>query len=178
MHTGASLSTREDKKPQMILDYNSTKGEVDNLDKVGAAYSCQRKTARWLLVIFNHTVDVPMSHGLKSPRSGMPANFYLRQLFLEELGKAHVKIQASLILSSFGSKVKLRSPKQRPVDTGEKKGKRCQVCPSREDSKTSSSWLKSKNHICSPTVTFWPSCGEKWKCWTLNKRVYWNSYKI
>lgn len=45
MHTDASLTTREDKKPQMILDYNATKGGVDNLDKVTATYSCQRKTA-------------------------------------------------------------------------------------------------------------------------------------
>ncbi|KAI3351310.1 hypothetical protein L3Q82_005847 [Scortum barcoo] len=58
MHTEASLSTREDMKPQMILDYNSTKGGADNLDKVTATYSCQRKTARWSLVIFYNTVDV------------------------------------------------------------------------------------------------------------------------
>ncbi|KAF3706946.1 PiggyBac transposable element-derived protein 4 [Channa argus] len=44
MHTDASLSTREDKKLQMILDSNSTKGGADNL--VTATYSCQRKTAR------------------------------------------------------------------------------------------------------------------------------------
>ena len=40
MHRDASLSTREDRKPQMILDYNSTKGGVDNLDKVTATYCC------------------------------------------------------------------------------------------------------------------------------------------
>ncbi|XP_062864594.1 piggyBac transposable element-derived protein 4-like [Trichomycterus rosablanca] len=58
MHKDASLSTREDMKPQMILDYNSTKGGVDNLDKVIATYSCQRKTARWPLVVFYNIVDV------------------------------------------------------------------------------------------------------------------------
>ncbi|KAK2920618.1 hypothetical protein Q8A73_000103 [Channa argus] len=40
MHTDASLSTREDKKLQMILDSNSTKGGADNL--VTATYSCQQ----------------------------------------------------------------------------------------------------------------------------------------
>ncbi|KAK2906236.1 hypothetical protein Q8A73_010179 [Channa argus] len=50
MHTDAFLSTREDKKPRMILDYNSTKEGVDNLDKITATYSCQRKTARWPLL--------------------------------------------------------------------------------------------------------------------------------
>ncbi|KAK1895766.1 PiggyBac transposable element-derived protein 4, partial [Dissostichus eleginoides] len=33
MHKDAVLSTREDRKPQMVLDYNGTKGGVDNLDK-------------------------------------------------------------------------------------------------------------------------------------------------
>ncbi|KAK6307271.1 hypothetical protein J4Q44_G00224190 [Coregonus suidteri] len=58
MHKDASLSAREDIKPQIILDYNSTKGGVDNLDKVTATYSCQRMTARWPLVIFYNIVDV------------------------------------------------------------------------------------------------------------------------
>lgn len=31
MHKDAVLSTREDRKPQMVLDYNETKGGVDNL---------------------------------------------------------------------------------------------------------------------------------------------------
>lgn len=31
MHIDASLSIREDMKPQMILDFNSTKGGLDNL---------------------------------------------------------------------------------------------------------------------------------------------------
>ena len=58
VHTDVSLTTREDMKPQIILDHNSTKGGVDNLDKVTATYSCQRKTARWPLLIFNNIVDV------------------------------------------------------------------------------------------------------------------------
>lgn len=53
------------------------------------------------------------------------------------------------------------SPNQHPVDTGGKRRKICQVCPSREDSKTSTSCVKCKNYICRKhTVTFCPSCGE------------------
>ncbi|XP_067234874.1 piggyBac transposable element-derived protein 4-like [Chanodichthys erythropterus] len=33
-HKDAAISEREDRKPTMILDYNSTKGGVDNLDKI------------------------------------------------------------------------------------------------------------------------------------------------
>lgn len=33
-HKDAAVSECEDRKPEMILDYNATKGGVDNLDKV------------------------------------------------------------------------------------------------------------------------------------------------
>ena len=47
MHKDTVLSTREDRKPQIVLDYNGTKGGVDNLDKVTATY--RHITARWTL---------------------------------------------------------------------------------------------------------------------------------
>lgn len=34
LHRDTAVSTREDKKPNAILDYNRNKGGVDNLDKV------------------------------------------------------------------------------------------------------------------------------------------------
>lgn len=34
LHRDAAVSTREDKKPNAVLDYNRNKGGVDNLDKV------------------------------------------------------------------------------------------------------------------------------------------------
>lgn len=34
LHRDAAESTREDKKPNAVLDYNKNKGGVDNLDKV------------------------------------------------------------------------------------------------------------------------------------------------
>ncbi|XP_063741958.1 piggyBac transposable element-derived protein 4-like [Eleginops maclovinus] len=185
MSTIASLSTREDMKPQMILDYNSTKGGVDNLDKVTATYSCQRKTARWPLVIFYNIVDMSAYNAYvlwtAINQKWNAGKLYRRRLFLEELGKALItpKIQTrarparSPAAAAVIEKVKLRSPdqpaaspnptspNQHPVDTGGKKRKRCQVCPSREDSKTSTSCVKCKNYICRKhTVTFCPSCRE------------------
>ncbi|KAM6960634.1 mucin-5B-like [Aplochiton taeniatus] len=99
MHKDASLSTRENLKPQMILDYNSTKGGVDNLDKVTATYSCQRKTARWPLVVFHNIVDVSAYNAyvlwIEINEQWNASELYRRRLFLEELGKALVtpKIQ-------------------------------------------------------------------------------------
>ncbi|KAF8788012.1 PiggyBac transposable element-derived protein like [Argiope bruennichi] len=39
-------------KPEVILDYNMTKGGVDTCDKMCAAYSVSRITRRWPLVLF------------------------------------------------------------------------------------------------------------------------------
>ncbi|KAJ8386982.1 hypothetical protein AAFF_G00161590 [Aldrovandia affinis] len=58
LHKNDEISTRGDHKPNMILDYNATKGGVDNLDKVTGTYSTKRMTARWPLVIFFNIIDV------------------------------------------------------------------------------------------------------------------------
>ncbi|XP_021162792.2 piggyBac transposable element-derived protein 3 isoform X1 [Fundulus heteroclitus] len=173
MHADVSLSTREDLMPQMILDYNSTKGGVDNLDKVTATYSCQRRTARWPLVIFYNIVDVSAYNAYvlwtEINQQWNAGKLHRRRLFLEELGKALVtpKMQTrarparSPAAAAVIEKLKLRSPNQHQVETGEKKRKRCQVCPSRDDSKTSTTCVKCMNYICRKhTVTFCPSCGE------------------
>ena len=42
LHAKAEVvSRRRDMKPAIILDYNSNKGGVDNLDKVIGTYSCR-----------------------------------------------------------------------------------------------------------------------------------------
>ncbi|KAL7854606.1 hypothetical protein SRHO_G00167960 [Serrasalmus rhombeus] len=176
MHKDASLSTREDMKPQMILDYNSTKGGVDNLDKVTATYSCQRTTARWPLVLFYNIVDVSAYSAyvlwIEINQQWNASKLYRRRLFLEELGKALFtpKIQTrarparSPAAAAVITKVQERAsdrPTMDPLDTGAKKRRRCQVCPSRDDSKTSTCCVRCKTYICRKhTVTFCPSCGE------------------
>ncbi|XP_039550046.1 piggyBac transposable element-derived protein 4-like, partial [Pimephales promelas] len=95
MHKDAVLSDREDRKPQMVLDYNETKGGVDNLDKVTATYSCRRMTARWPLVIFFNIIDVSAYNAFvlwreinKDWNSGKLSR---RRIFLEQLGYELVK---------------------------------------------------------------------------------------
>ena len=56
-HRRAELSAREDRKPQVILDYNSCKGAVDTIDQMIATYSCARATRRWPLRLFFHLLD-------------------------------------------------------------------------------------------------------------------------
>lgn len=45
-------------KPEMIIDYNDSKGGVDTLDKMCAAYDCARNTKRWPMVIFYSLLNV------------------------------------------------------------------------------------------------------------------------
>ena len=40
------------KKPEIILDYNMTKGGVDTCDKMCASYSISRVTRQWPLAVF------------------------------------------------------------------------------------------------------------------------------
>ncbi|KAK7149281.1 hypothetical protein R3I94_008798 [Phoxinus phoxinus] len=48
LHGEASVSSRDDKKPQIILDYTKSKGGVDN--KMVATCPAKRKTPRWPMV--------------------------------------------------------------------------------------------------------------------------------
>ncbi|KAJ8349439.1 hypothetical protein SKAU_G00245690 [Synaphobranchus kaupii] len=57
-HREPSMSEAEHQKPTIILDYNSCKGGVDNLDKVVGTYSCRRKSCRWPLTLFYNILDV------------------------------------------------------------------------------------------------------------------------
>ncbi|KAM3595866.1 uncharacterized protein V6R79_004187 [Siganus canaliculatus] len=94
LHRDVSVSTREDKKPDAILDYNKNKGGVDNLDKVTGTYFCQRKTARWPMVVFFNISDVSAYNAFVVWIEVNPAwkqgKYFKRRLFLEELGKALV----------------------------------------------------------------------------------------
>ncbi|KAM3926735.1 piggyBac transposable element-derived protein 4-like [Leptodactylus fuscus] len=58
MHYDNAVSDREDRKPDIILDYNATKGAVDTLDQVISTYTCKRKTNRWPMILFYNILDV------------------------------------------------------------------------------------------------------------------------
>jgi hypothetical protein len=49
---------QEHQKPEIIMDYNSTKGGVDNLDKLVTGCSYKRRTLRWPLVIFFNILNI------------------------------------------------------------------------------------------------------------------------
>ncbi|KAG1971378.1 hypothetical protein F2P79_002510 [Pimephales promelas] len=94
LHRDAAISNKDHKKPEIILDYNKTKGGVDTLDKLVGTYTCQRKTVHWPMVVFFNMLDVSAYNSLVlwtevNPMWNQKKNFK-RRLFLEELGEALV----------------------------------------------------------------------------------------
>lgn len=57
-HSTAEIVETRSKKPQMIIDYNKTKGGVDVFDQMVSVYSCSRQTNRWPMVVFYNLLDV------------------------------------------------------------------------------------------------------------------------
>ena len=53
-----SLSNEDYKKPNMILEYNCTKGGVENADKLAREYFCARQTSRLPLRRFTNILDI------------------------------------------------------------------------------------------------------------------------
>ncbi|KAJ8941259.1 hypothetical protein NQ314_010457 [Rhamnusium bicolor] len=58
MHQDGIVSHMDQKKSEIILEYNRTKGGVDNLNKLVRTYSSKRKTKRWKMVVFFNTLGI------------------------------------------------------------------------------------------------------------------------
>ncbi|KRZ01729.1 hypothetical protein T11_17064 [Trichinella zimbabwensis] len=50
---------RDDKRPNIINDYNLGKGGVDSMDARIENFGCKRKTNRYTMLMFHLIVDVP-----------------------------------------------------------------------------------------------------------------------
>lgn len=51
LHRDGKLSVQEHQKPESIMDCDTTKEGVENMDKLETVYSCKRRTICWSLVI-------------------------------------------------------------------------------------------------------------------------------
>jgi hypothetical protein len=64
-HADGQLSADPPNKPQIIMDYNMTKGGVDNADKLVGEKTCARKTLRWPFRIFMKCVYMNINEMFK-----------------------------------------------------------------------------------------------------------------
>ncbi|KAK3542374.1 hypothetical protein QTP86_025851, partial [Hemibagrus guttatus] len=164
LHRDTSVSATEDKKPQIILDYNKNKGGVDNLDKVTSVYSCKRMTARWLLTVFYNMLDVSAYNSFVLWREIDPSwnrgKCHNRRLFLEELGRelvtpllrrrqvlprtpASARLVMEVLQGASTSAAAPLHPAAPPRPSA--KRRRCQFCTN--DTKTSTRCQKCDAHI-------------------------------
>ena len=58
LHHSNEISERSDKKPQIIMDYNASKGAVNTLDQLVSTCICKRKTTRWPMILLYNILDV------------------------------------------------------------------------------------------------------------------------
>lgn len=95
LHFEKKVDTSECKKPQAILDYNSTKGAVDTLDKMISCYTCRRKTKRWPVVVFSNVLDISAVNAyilfLAANPDWKVKSKRRRRLFIESLGMGLVQ---------------------------------------------------------------------------------------
>ncbi|RWS28106.1 piggyBac transposable element-derived protein 4-like protein [Leptotrombidium deliense] len=60
LHTNKRITgtSRETMRPSMIVDYNQSKGFVDNCNRMLKLFTCQRIYRKWTLVYFSRLVDI------------------------------------------------------------------------------------------------------------------------
>ncbi len=58
MHDQPEVDSTDNRKTQVILDYNKTKAGVDTMDQVTHCYSTKRMIRRWPMVIFFNMLDI------------------------------------------------------------------------------------------------------------------------
>lgn len=147
MHDAPTIdeSTGEQRKPEIVTFYNSTKGGVDTTDQLCSLYSVSRKTRRWPLVIFfclMNTVGIN-SQVIHATNHNFEKKI-IRRKFLEEIGLSLVRpfmqIRAQILtlprelrlsIKKFLPEEEEVAPRERPPARG-----RCNFCPRVQDRKT------------------------------------------
>ena len=94
-HSLPQISNDEQKKPEIILEYNRRKASVDLADRMIKEYSCRRVTNRYPLAIFMNLLDFSALNGNVLYRMINPEfanqNKCSRRKFIESLGLELIK---------------------------------------------------------------------------------------
>lgn len=95
LHKDKKVSNDSERKPEIILNYNKTKGSVVTLDKMIAHYSRRRKTSRWPNIVFANILDILVSNAFVlfvnvRPNRNVKQHFR-RRLFIETVGEPLIK---------------------------------------------------------------------------------------
>lgn len=156
-------------KPEMLTFYNKTKGGVDTLDKLKAAYNVGRKTNRWPLALFFALMNIGAVNAniiyLANTQANIVRRHFLKTL-AKELSMDHIRRRA--VQENLPRQVKRQARKiagiededtRRPRAAGA--AGRCAYCTWRENRKTVVTCSKCSRYICKQhTTSLCNNCAE------------------
>ncbi|XP_069612129.1 piggyBac transposable element-derived protein 4-like isoform X3 [Ranitomeya imitator] len=175
MHHDAKISERDDRKPDMILHYNATKGAVDTLDQLVGTYTCKRKTNRWPMILFYYLIDVSAYNAFVLWREINPKwqekKLHKQRLFIEELGKSltnpYVKTRprnesaekVARQIREHGGDGEPTASTTTDTETASTiatscKRKRCSFCPTSSNHKSNIMCCKCAKYLCKRHVNY------------------------
>jgi hypothetical protein len=145
LHSEPKVDTsNEQRKPEVILMYNDTKGGVDTMDQMTRTYSCKRKTRRWPLLVFYNILDISVINFYVIWKALNPNwnfnNSHKKRLCLLKLGKQLAGVSKETIQ-------KTDEQTRESASEPPRKKARCTICTSAKDMKEKVCSKCSKN-VC------------------------------
>ncbi|XP_060809155.1 piggyBac transposable element-derived protein 4-like [Amyelois transitella] len=144
-------------KPEMIIDYNMTKGGVDTVDKMCATYNVARGTNRWPMVVFYSLMNVAGINSFVIYMLNNPDKKISRRVFIEALSYdlINAQLRRRALITSLPRTLKLRlveicqldGPESSATTNNNKIG-RCGYCSSKKNRKTRYNCAKCKKYFC------------------------------
>ncbi|XP_055838818.1 piggyBac transposable element-derived protein 4-like [Episyrphus balteatus] len=156
MHDNQEIN-EETGKPEMIMDYNATKGGVDTVDKMCATYNVARGTNRWPMVIFYSLMNVAginsyVIYGFNNQNKKINRRTFLEALSYD-LINVHLRKRAynTCLPRSLRQRItdicKLDGPESSVTANNTKIG-RCSYCSSKKNRKTRYNCVSCKTYFC------------------------------
>lgn len=157
MHHAAHIdpASGDQRKPEIIMYYNSTKGGVDTNDHLCGTYNVGRRTKRWPLAIFFHLINVSCINALVVHRANTnKSHTHVRRNFLRQLSVelVHHHQKRRIEVSATPKIVKKRLLEVHELEirvppTTAKRG-RCNNCPRKTDRKVPTKCTKCAKFVC------------------------------
>ena len=162
MHNDDSIDTTsaESKKPEIITFYNLTKGAIDVVDEMSAAYSTARISNRWPMVVFFSMLNTASINArvLLLSTDKPDEKYRKRRLFLKDLAlnllKEHIeerRMQPNISRNlrnelNSGQLGQVTEPRCKKLKSSVRK--RCHICPVVKDRKSKSCCSKCEKNVC------------------------------
>ena len=154
MHNSISVTDDDEKKPEINIFYNETKGGVDCLDMLVHNYMSKRQTRRWPMSFFYNLVDVvggaafivwTCQHPEWNARKTNKRKLFLKDLgeklvdaeILRRIQKGHLRKKSRAVIEQMGYFIQQTvADIPHTPDEFVPKRKRCYMCPHSKDRKS------------------------------------------